>query len=278
MKTGFSLMVLAFSLSAQPAHAVTDCFDKTGLPGSFEVQIESGGMTRTFLLDIPADYDPSRKTPVVFNFHGWLMTAEGQAAYTDMPTRGTSAGFIVIHPQGYLRSFNAGTCCGLAMLEQLDDVGFTLDMLDYVSDNYCIDVDRVHSTGFSNGGFMSNRLACELPDVFASIAPVSGLIGVPCNPDRVVPVHQSQGVQDVLVWYPRAVKDNRKWAEINGCEDQSIVYYEAGDVTCSFYPHCEAPAEVEFCATKGVGHAWVDEDWYHTTDENLAFFIEHPMP
>ena len=34
------------------------------------------------------------------------------------------AGFIAIVPQGYLRSWSAGACCGAAAREELDDVGY----------------------------------------------------------------------------------------------------------------------------------------------------------
>ena len=39
---------------------------------------------------------------------------------------------------------------------------------------YCIDPQRIFSTGMSNGGFMSNRLACVAADLIAAITSVAG--------------------------------------------------------------------------------------------------------
>lgn len=39
---------------------------------------------------------------------------------------------------------------------------------------YSIDEERVYVTGMSNGGFMTNRVACEMSDIIAAAAPVAG--------------------------------------------------------------------------------------------------------
>ena len=60
---------------------------------------------------------------------------------------------------------------------------------------------HVFATGMSNGGFMTNRLACDHADVFAAIAPVSGTlgVGVACNPSRPVSVLDAHGTGDAMV-------------------------------------------------------------------------------
>ena len=57
----------------------------------------------------------------------------------------------------------------------------------------------------SNGGFMSNRLACDRADVFAAVAPVAGTlgVGVACNPSRPVSVWEAHGTADPLVPFKR---------------------------------------------------------------------------
>ena len=59
---------------------------------------------------------------------------------------------------------NAGSCCGSAVSQGVDDVGFVNAMIDAVDAAYCVDPKRVYAAGFSNGGMLSNRLACELGD------------------------------------------------------------------------------------------------------------------
>ena len=47
-------------------------------------------------------------------------------------------------------------------------------LLDSLSLEYNINLARVYTTGMSNGAYLSYRLACELSDKIAAIAPVAG--------------------------------------------------------------------------------------------------------
>ena len=66
-----------------------------------------------------------------------------------------------------------------------DDVAFIDDLLNAVEAELCIDSARVFSTGFSVGAGLSVRLACDLSDRIAAIAPVSGVYFPPFNPRRI---------------------------------------------------------------------------------------------
>ena len=46
--------------------------------------------------------------------------------------------------------------------------------MDYVRDHYCLDVNSIHMSGYSNGGSFSYYAASKLSDIIASIAPNSG--------------------------------------------------------------------------------------------------------
>lgn len=50
----------------------------------------------------------------------------------------------------------------------VDDVAFTMEMLDNFEKRYCIDSSRVYAAGKSNGGGFTNLLACD-PTAFKSI-------------------------------------------------------------------------------------------------------------
>ena len=54
--------------------------------------------------------------------------------------------------------------------------------MDYVDENYCLDIDSIHMTGISNGGMYSYYAASRLNDILASIAPCSGMGGHPSDP------------------------------------------------------------------------------------------------
>ena len=42
-------------------------------------------------------------------------------------------------------------------------------LVDYMSENFCLDRSSVHQSGVSNGGMFSYFMASQLSDIFASI-------------------------------------------------------------------------------------------------------------
>jgi poly(3-hydroxybutyrate) depolymerase len=150
-----------------------------------------GAVTRSYRVYAGRRYDPTRPAMLVINLHGFTSNALQQELYANMPALADARGFVVASPDGLDASWNAGQCCGLSMTRAVDDVGFIRSLIDAVSAEYCVDPSRVFATGLSNGGFLSHRLACELSDRIAAVAPVAGVVGVPtCTPARAVPVFQ----------------------------------------------------------------------------------------
>ena len=276
MKFAWIPLALAMAVPSL-ASAQTTCAGKSGEIGSFTKTIVSSGMERTYHIDIPATYDRRVGTPLVFNFHGLGGNGTNHAQSTGMVEAASAQGYISVHAEGYENSWNAGACCGAALNEDIDDVQFVRDMLSEISEGYCVEESRVHSTGFSNGGYFSHRLACEASDIIASVAPVAGLIGVECDPERPVPVHQTHGTADPLVWYNAGTDDVGQWAALNGCDAEPSTYYSRANVECIAYSNCDDGADVELCSLRFVGHKWVRSRWYDTTEENLDFFDAHPM-
>ncbi len=257
------------------------CVSKTGVAGTFERTMTSGGWARTYLLHVPESYDGTTPVPLVLNFHGLLKSGAYQQDYTGMSEKADDEGFIVAYPDGIESSWNAGFCCPPATSLGLDDVGFAKDLVAALSEEYCIDPGRVYATGSSNGGMLSHRLGCEASDVFAAIAPASAYIAVDdCAPDRPVPVIQSQGTADPIVPYWTAKASNEFWAANNQCLASGPVYHKGG-ATCYAYEGCAQDATVEFCEVKGMGHTWPSDDgpvdWLDDTDMFWSFFEAHPM-
>ena len=69
---------------------------------------------------------------------------------------------------------------------KVDDVSFLGQLIDYMAINYAVDLTRVYSIGYSAGGFMSYRLACDLSGRIAAISPVASSmtqeVFSDCNP------------------------------------------------------------------------------------------------
>lgn len=102
----------------------------------------SSTRNRTFLINIAASYTPSSARPVVILFHGGLGTgANAESAYNFNPV-GQANNLILLYPDGFGKSWNAGNCCGQAVSNNIDDVQFMRDLLDLVESRLCVDTDR----------------------------------------------------------------------------------------------------------------------------------------
>jgi polyhydroxybutyrate depolymerase len=285
------------SSSGSSGGATQTCTGKTAQPLDKTWTITSSGVSRTANVHVPVSYDPTQPTPVVLNFHGFTSDATQQAFLTQMTPKADAEGFIVVYPQGLNDSWNAGACCGQSASSKVDDVRFVSDLLDALAAQICVDAKRVFATGMSNGGFLSHRLACELSDRIAAVAPVAGVLGIPtCAPPRAVPVMHFHGTADPLVPYYGSptlgfvsVPDTFSgWSARDACSGSPVETYRNNDSHCSTYETCGAGATVTLCTVDGGGHTWpggtpVPSLGYTTpnlsaTDAMWAFFTKHPLP
>jgi len=228
------------SFDAAPATPTFSCTQKAGGAGDSVVSVTSGGLLRTSLLHVPTSYDPTKGAMLVLNFHGFTSDAEQEELLSNMNASSDARGYIVGYPYGIAQSWNAGACCGTATTTNVDDIQFVRDLLASLQNDYCIDPKRIYSTGMSNGGFLTNRIGCEMSDVFAAISPVAGVIGVPtCQPQRPVPIVHFHGTADPLVPYDGSttlgfisVADSiAQWRTNDGCSNASSTIYQNGDAT-----------------------------------------------
>ena len=161
---------------------------------------------RDYIIHIPSSYNVNTPIPLVFCFHGYTSNASTIMTYTNFNYISDTAGFIVIYPQGTLLQgsthWNVG---GWTTGSTADDVGFSISLLDSISNEYNIDNTRVYSTGMSNGGYMSFLLACQMSDKIAAIASITGSMTPQtynvCNPQHPTPILQIHGTNDQTVPY-----------------------------------------------------------------------------
>jgi polyhydroxybutyrate depolymerase len=188
-------------------------------------------------------------------------------------------GFIAVYPDGLNQNWNDGRP---EVNPGVDDVGFISALIEELISEYGIDPERVYSTGISNGGMFSLRLACELPDKIAAVAPVAALMGEnlsrTCSPPRPVPVMFVMGTGDPLVpWEGGKIEAGRidrgyvlsaaesvsLWVEADGCSRTPAVTYlpdeDPGDGTRirgEVYAGGRDGSEVVMLAVEGGGHTW----------------------
>jgi len=266
-------------------------------PGTTERTVSSSGMDRKVRVHVPPSYDASANVPLVMVFHGYTETAQQIENISQMTPVSDAHGFVVTYAQGISNGWNAGKCCGTAATTQVPDVQFVSDLMDALSTDLCIDEKRVYAAGFSNGGMLSNRLACELSNRIAAFAPVSGPLAMDgCKPTRFMPMIEFHGTGDFIVPYDGgglsnaiSAPDNFDfWRTNAACTDAPAEVYKNGDTTCMESSQCQGGAAVRLCTVQNGGHQWpggksagpagkLTQD-IDASEEMVKFFLAHPLP
>ena len=178
------------------------------------------GSYREYITYIPDSYNQSVPSPLVFNLHGRSSNAYQQMWYGDFRSIADTAGFIIVHPQGLLD--NTGLTHWNIGQSSVDDIGFIESLYQELTLEYNIDLDKVYSTGMSNGGYMSYYLACDMSDKFAAIASVTGAMSsytqAICNPIHPTPVMEIHGTADFTVPFNDIVSGLEYWRNYNNCD------------------------------------------------------------
>ncbi|WP_239331423.1 PHB depolymerase family esterase [Frankia sp. CiP3] len=165
---------------------------------------ERSGRTPRLRITLPPATSP-RPFPLVIALHSLLH--EGQEPQTEwgIDTLATSAGVAMAYPDGLNASWDAGTCCGRSAAEHIDDVGWLRALISHLEQHYPIDRRRVILVGFSNGGMLAYRYACENAPEIAGIAVVAASLQTPdCAPEAPVSVVAVHGQLDERVPYAGA--------------------------------------------------------------------------
>lgn len=268
----------ADAAAAVPALASTGCGQASVLYAAGTTtldQLVHDGITRTFRVHLPPSYDPSTPMPVVLLLHGGFGSGAQIEANARIVEVADEKGFIAVSPDGVLspaniRTWNGGGCCGYAVTQNVDDVGFLRAVIDRLEANACTDRRRVYAEGMSNGAIMSYRLACELADRIRAIGPVAGVeMAADCAPPRPVPVMHVHGSADANVPFdgglgcgpagvpfPSVPQTIAGWAARDGCRGSPTVARVEGDGTCERQGTCAPATDLQLCVIDGGGHVW----------------------
>lgn len=261
-------LTFAFSLgSAAPALAQASACTSSAQAAAGEqaLEIDVDGLARRYLLYVPPSLDLTQPAPLLFSLHGFTSNMRQQKAWDDYDRLADEYGFIVVWGQGegVPPRWNAGNR-GFAVQDDLMDVRYIETLIDHLGEVYCIDGARIYASGFSNGGGMAYRLACQLSDRIAAIATMSGAFApLDCQPTRPVPVLAVHGTADPVVRYGGAtsaagslpnVEDwVAAWAERNGCQSgPSSAPGPTPQTTIIAYTGCNGGLMFSSIASKGA--------------------------
>ncbi len=246
------------------------CDGSGGSLAMHDRSINSGGFDRTYQLQVPPKHDGSTALPVVLNFHGMGSSANDEGKDADVAARAWGDGFVLIVPQGIgnVPAWNSGGV--FSAITPANDVKFVRDMLDVIGTEFCIDPARVFSIGNSNGGGMSDRLGCEMPERIVAIAPVSGAYTQRpkrCSKKRPISVIEFHGDADKTTPYRRGGKFTafmdiptwvRDWADREKCRGKAKKSKLAHNLTRTTYSKCSKKVKVEHYRVHGGTHSWFD--------------------
>jgi polyhydroxybutyrate depolymerase len=211
--------------------------------------------------------------------HGAGGSAEGLRATANFEPLTDQHGFLVVYPAGSKGTignlpagWNAGECCDSAERAGIDDLAFLSGMVAWMRTQVPVDPKRIYVVGFSDGGRMAYRAACQLSATVAAVGVVSGsLADSRCTPAQRVAVLHIHGTDDAQIPYfepsrtpppvvPPAAGFSlppaaRFWAANNACRG-GVALTESPSVRLASYSFCEPGGEVAVLRIAGGTHAW----------------------
>lgn len=241
---------------------------------------------RSYSVYVPPTYDPTQPTPLVMVLHGRPSQGETAAELTQMSQIAAEQGFIVVYPDGLNGGWNYGRrIAGYPTYP--DDVEFLTTLIDDLGVDLAIDRERVYVTGFSNGGFMVQRLACEAPLAFTAFATVMSpgfeQMHIVCVGQPPVALLMIHGTADTVnPWDGLTFRDEGRevytvlpmndtlnfWLAHNDCgedirtEDLPILGNSPGtSVRMVEATGCARNTALRVYAVLGGGHTWPGVDW-----------------
>ena len=256
--------------------------------GDHEIKLAFDGEQRRYFAHIPLN-DVNGPRPIVFVLHGGGGNIEDMVIYSQMNKISDKYGFILIYPEGSGRIvggkiFAAWNTGQSDLVTTSNDVAFFSELIDDVSKRINIDKNKIYVSGISNGGRMTYRLACELSDKIAAIAPIAGNeFFFECNPTRSVPTIHFHGLKDPCSPYIggecgkcfneyfnavlkkdvevggyacNSVEEHiDNWKNINKNSKTSEIIFESETARCVSWGNNQKN-EIVLCTADNLGHNW----------------------
>jgi poly(3-hydroxybutyrate) depolymerase len=231
-------------------------------------------MQRRYILSVPTNYDKTHPYRLVIAYHqrdgnDKQMYANGYYHLKDLANNST----IFVAPNGQL---NGAPCAGTSAQGESNcgwpntnnsDLALADAMVAQLEENFCIDKTRIFATGWSYGGSMSYKTACERPEggtadwYVRGIAVYSGSqLSGNCTPTKPVAYYASHGVGDSVLCYEQGstgcqvgngLQLFQNFAQANGCTYATPTKVTSGNHVCTSLAGCNTGYPTQFCSFNG---------------------------
>lgn len=220
--------------------------------GKNDAKVDSG---RIFRYYVPKSYKRDEKTALFFVFHGTGLNPACSLNNFGHYQLAEAFGYIAVAGASEGKNWNIGNNPDI----KTDDVQFFRDMVWWFKERTLVDSDAIVVSGFSRGGYMTYRLACEASDLVAMAGIVSGgLIGTCDTQVKPVPLVHFHGVADRNVPHgcsASAIVRYKSLSSMN-CVGKPRRVFKLGNVTCNAYMNCNGGATVRLCSFDNMRHSW----------------------
>lgn len=259
-------------------------------------EVQFGGISRNFLLDLPASGSP--QAGLILAFHGYTDEAASFRSYSGLSEAASKRGFVVVYPDGTLdkegKRFHQ---VGYQFHEGLrvNDAEFARFLAETLCRDLKLDPRRVFATGMSNGGDMSYFLASQARPFVRAIAPIAGTMmskwaGNACTGGGIsVLAFNCTGDKTTLYAGDPQNKDGwgaylpidsiiAQWAGsgLGSARPQTVQAVIKGqEVTTHLYEWRQATgARIQFYKALGGSHDWPEKLGGRTTAEVICDFFQ----
>jgi polyhydroxybutyrate depolymerase len=200
--------------------------------------IRANDRDRTYHVFVPEGYQPTRRYPVVFRFHG--TTGDGLSGGLGIEDA-TKKDTLIVGADGLNKTWSANAT-DLALFDA---------MVAAVGEEYCVDLGKLFAYGFSAGAGFSEYLSCIRGDTLRGVAAVEGYDwgrGRNCEGPVAAWLLHDGSDQSAPIAGGRAARDHL--LEQNGCTMET----EPAGQDCVRYKGCTEGHPVVWCETSGMGH------------------------
>ncbi len=257
----------------------------------------SGGTNREYIIDIPANYDPTHPYRLIFSWYqaygSDALNAGGvQPAYGNKNCNATNYAYYGLQREATMANdpaiFVAPEGNGNLPWDFTPDSVFFDDLLAVVDANLCIDDNRVFSTGFSFGAMMSYALSItrqtKLRGVVTMEAANYALPNEPTDTNAAPIAYMgTTGMSDgTCPWVNgNSTTQGAKYCDLthakdNGCDTSaSIPTTTPGSKSylCYDFPGCKPGYPVKVCTFDGMHTPASVDDGTTTEDDCLKAFV-----